>query len=286
MRSEGASCSRSSPSLCWGGSSQVLLRAANRPRCVASAQALALGALEAAGKQMRELPVEVLVQRGEDLVPQMRPSAEGFPSPSGERKDALEAELAQLQLAVQPGALAESLTAAGFGSGSFDDVDLLSEALACVEALDATWGGGATQALPPADALAALRRLRFLRWAGPLQAAASPAEAAGAVLGPLLRELFGVCDAVLEQASSSPSLVVYAAEASSLACLEGALGAVNPAATWPSFAESLEVELIEVDGEARVALRRAGRDLFGPGVFSYGALRERFEDVLSTEEAF
>ncbi|CAK9107686.1 2-succinyl-5-enolpyruvyl-6-hydroxy-3-cyclohexene-1-carboxylate synthase [Durusdinium trenchii] len=75
----------------------------------------------------------------------------------------------------------------------------------------------------------------------------------GRVIGPLVGEVLGACDARLE--GEEPGLVIYVVEAASLVCLQAALEATAPVAPWPSWGASLQLELWEVEGQLSLSLR-------------------------------
>lgn len=279
--------------------SRLLVRAANRNRSVSAAQALVLGAAEvvqeASGR--RPPPVEVLLQQGEDLLPRCIPGAPGFPSPGGrdpllEAQQALERDLGAISAPLAgEGPLHADLArlaaaAAGQELGAFD---ALCEALVCVQGATEM---GAQQ--PPAEQVDAVRRLNFLRWAAPIQAGGP--EAAGAVIGPLLREIFRACDSAIEAGPDTPELVIYSTQADALTALIGALGLATAGAgdtellrslaTWPDFEASLELELVQDAGEPFIRLLHNGRAVvpgMGRDIVPYSQVRARFEKVV--EEA-
>ncbi|CAE8709097.1 unnamed protein product [Polarella glacialis] len=283
-----------SPGSCWDAS-QVFVRAANRRRSIVSAQALALGAMEALrskdvppGQSRGVLsPVEVLVQAGEDLLPVTSPGAPGFPGLGHGSTGGLEAELSRLAGIAEFPCLADFLSKLGYegleASKEPDSWDPLCEALLSLD-------GMVSLSPPMAEKAAAVKRLNFLHWTAPLQATGT--EAAYAIIGPLLRELFRACEATIEgetkesdanfRGGSNPSMIIYSAEASSLAMLEGsfslAMEAFEPEQTWPALASSLEVQLLEVDGRHCLHFLRNGQAVM-PGVVPY----EEFSARLSLE---
>lgn len=234
---------------------RVFVRAANRPRSVASAQAAVQGALEAysdstgggATTPVAARPVEVLLQGGEDLVPSHAPPAAATPA-----EGTVEADVDEHLLR----SLGERCGERGW------NLDQLLEAALCLEAASGLQAGLGLSA----DELATLRRASWQRWAAPMlpvglmEASPAPPAAAAALAaaGPLLRELLSACEAALG-GSTGADTVLYVTQANALACVLAAFG-LRPAAAaagvqeplhgpWPSFAESLEVALVEVRGQ-------------------------------------
>ncbi|CAK9042500.1 unnamed protein product [Durusdinium trenchii] len=202
--------------------SKVLLRAANRASCISSAQAFALGGRpkQEPVEPLRQEPVEVLLQRGEALLPQQSPETAEVRSPELAQEIrqnlGLEGEEEQSELARR-----------------LSDEENLLEAV-----MSLGLRGEGVVALQ--DSVA--RRWQRLVRGGP-----------GRVIGPLVGEVLGACDARLE--GEEPGLVIYVVEAASLVCLQAALEATAPVAPWPSWGASLQLELWEVEGQLSLSLR-------------------------------
>lgn len=283
--------------------SRWLVRAANRPCTVASAQALVLGALEAeaeaveaaeaslvtssgGGRSLRRPVVEVSLQRGEDLVPQRPPSCSSYPPSSA----VAAAALAEAEAAAS--ARLPCLAAAARGAGFVElalraelrgDWDELGEALAaCAQ----TPSGAALQ-----EDAALVGRLNCMRWAAPLRGGG--VEAVRAVVGPLICELLRACDAAVADAvdggSTDVATVVYLSQADALVALRAALGgggADAAAMEWPNFGASLELSLELVDGVHILRLAGDGGTglssppLFSPLSLAYAPLRAELAPLL------
>lgn len=293
--------------------SEALIRAANRPSCVASAQAMIMGGLEAhtvaaegGGRGNSGGPGEILLQGGEDLLPACSPKMPDYPAvpvSTGASITSEEGELLKRCQGAVLGALqGKEGTAASTAASEAPDlnVERTLEAWMCLEAAS-LWGGsssGGAAALASSSEqrdLVALKRLNFQQWAAPLRQltraeatldAASVASAAR-VLGPLLRELIRSCDAALEEGSGAEaSLAVYAAQAPTLVALQCLLlgreteGAGREAAAWPDFGAILEVVLLETEGGSPVLRFARGGERLRSSV-PYEQFRERLSVVLA-----
>jgi len=257
---------------------EVLIRSANRPRSISSAQALIVGAVKSSGcgpGQRVTSPVEVLLQQGEHLVPQVVPSSPSYPMLQGKKAD----EVASLEedMVGQIPAILDLLKELGFEAQNLAnmsiDWDAICEMLVCVE------GTGTTLDPALSAKIDAVKRFNYLRWASPLHAHGP--EAAVEVIGPLIRDLLQLCDDAIEKKDGAPTLAAYVSQADTLVTLlatlglAGDLGAIGDRAisasgcSWPEFGANLEIALLEDNDEPFVQFKydgvplatRLGRDI-------------------------
>jgi len=270
----------------------ILVRAVNRPRSIASAQAAVLGACEAAAATSPS-PVEILLQGGEDLLPSAT-------VPLGSMEEAEQ----ELDRAALPAEDVQALCDAGRRGAEMGiaDWDRLLEAALCLEDADVpasiTFSAGERTAL---------RRLAVARRTAGLQPVGARALAAVCeVIGPLLRELLRACDAALEGRLDA-GVVFYASQADALACTVAALNlrasggqdlSAGPPCSWPAFGEALEVALIDEGGEPCLCFAYEGQavlpiggllgttsasnsgDTNGPRALPLAIVKDFFADVL------
>ncbi|CAJ1449539.1 unnamed protein product [Effrenium voratum] len=201
--------------------SQAFLRAGGAPSCVASAQAFALGMRQTA-KTTALSPLEVLLQRGEALAPQLRPKEEG-----------LEPEVRRQVVQLLEKGTENPLEAETLARLDLDELCMLAASLE--------------------PGMSVLGRLNYQRWAS----LCMEPSAAGRVIGPFIWELLHACDRRLDGDGSE--LVVYTVEAAAVASLEAALGLGEDGGggAWPAPASALALELWEED--AQIVLRLCDR---------------------------
>lgn len=274
---------------------QLLVRAINRQRSVSSAQGVILGMTEAAeGQGTYVSPMEVILESADDLQPSLTPASEGYP-PLGDNA-ALELAALQERMASQSGDLMRMVASLGLDEGacaewarseSVDDElhwDMLGEALACAEFALAE---GRPQLR---EQVSAVKRLNWLRWAGPL--GAFDAQTAGVVIGPLLRAILRECD---NEVGSDPqpgapvqaTTVLYSAQANTLVALLAALGfESSPGANaaqhqWPDFGASIEINLMRGKGDDTVSVSYRDSMAGEPSVklVPYSKLRSQYASI-------
>lgn len=309
MRKRGAALVASGPAAAAWRTDSVLVRASNRRPSIGSAQAIVWGAVApaATGGTGKEAPprggvarpVEVLLQQGEDLLPQATPGSPEYPPLLGDAGRALAAM--EDEMLPHGQYLLDAIAAAGHKGGCMAtdtrcyDWDWLCEAVVCLE------GSGMPLELAACKAATELKRFNFLRWAAPLEAAGL--EASIPIVGPLLRTLIAACDSALggEASASSASLLegqpgalaVYVAQADALVSLLGALGLTGTGDQalqacswyWPRFGSSVEMFLVRDHGE--VFLQFAGDGV--PALtedaatrFPYASFRQRVLHALGS----
>jgi len=314
--------------------SRVLMRSANTPSSIASAQALVVGlqqaTLEAAeqdadSSRSKPVPVEVILQQGEDLMPCVAPESSAFP----ELLDHASAQMSTVEKAMREifveaaqglekklGIPPNTCNVLGLQESSAGNTDCfrnlrwasLYEVLMAVERCSPSSSNDSALILSQHQ-LDALRRFAFFRWTAPLSTAANDPNMvpnAEAVIGPMLRALLQECDKAWDDraniGSSSPGistemnrssneLVIYNSQAGVLVSLLAVLGNLAhvsdsaPASLsfgspdgplWPDFGASLELALVQVDGEPFLRCSSDGISLIpGMELISYRLIREK-----------
>lgn len=217
--------------------SKVLLRAANRACCITSAQAFALGARE--GSSTWTSPWEVLVQRGEALLPQLAPK-----------------ETLQAASLVQEIAAALGETEPPHASRRLSEAEDLCHAVMSLPEL----AGGAVESV---------KRQNYLHWTQLMK------QDAGPVIWPFLAEMLHACDVRLD--GDDTGTVIYAVDAASLVCLEEVL-VPGSDGMWPEAGASLSLELWEVAGSPVVSLRHRN-EVFEGEQLPYDPFRRQLEQL-------
>jgi hypothetical protein len=262
----------------------VTVRSVNQPSNVASAKALVHGCHEflnessesVASARAPQTPSEVLLQQGEDLLPQVVPLV-AAPKSTNQPDDMLKPLISQIL------GIADSL-GADFGK---DLAALLPQRWdAACDALFCLQDAGLVDPLAPAvtEKLSSLRCLRFQHWAEPLHRAGI--EAISVVIGPFISELFFAFDSAIESPPDldrCAPLLVYVSQADAIASLLAAFelsGAerTNPSwgqHRWPRFGASLEMVLVEADG-GELFLHFAHDGEFFVHALPFELVRERF----------
>lgn len=268
----------------------VTVRSMNLQRNIMSAQGIINGAQQAfrEDSQKRQWPVEVLLQRSEDLTVQTAPSMADYPTLN-------EDMAARVQGMMQP--MTEQLMQVASCLDTYgpdltalaqDNFDEACDALMCLEAQ------GLVEPLGPAmqEKVSALKRFQFSRWVSPIHAGG--AEAAVRVVGPLLDELFRACEAAADDPAEPDvpvPLMLYMLHAEPLMCALASLGLAGAERTstrwdkltWPKFGSSLEVVLVkDKEDELFLQLIQDG-DVYVPGlgrdILPYAMIRVRFGDL-------